>query len=109
MSLDELPQIWNVLRGDMSLVGPRPHAVDMRTEDLLGHEIVEEYPHRHRVRPGLTGWAQVHGSRGATETAEQVRERVEFDLYYTENWSVTLDLKILLRTLLIVIRGQNAF
>jgi exopolysaccharide biosynthesis polyprenyl glycosylphosphotransferase len=108
-SLDELPQLWNVLRGDMSLVGPRPHAVDMRTEDLLGHEIVQEYPHRHRVRPGITGWAQVHGSRGATETADQVRRRVELDLYYAENCSVLLDIGILLRTLIIVIRGKNAF
>lgn len=108
-SLDELPQLWNVLRGEMSLVGPRPHAVDMRTEDLLGHEIVDEYPHRHRVRPGMTGWAQVHGSRGATETADQVRRRVELDLYYAENWSVLLDLRILFRTLIIVLRGQNAF
>jgi Undecaprenyl-phosphate glucose phosphotransferase len=108
-SLDELPQLWNVLRGDMSVVGPRPHAVDMRTEDLLGHEIVQEYPHRHRVRPGITGWAQVHGSRGATETADQVRRRVELDLYYAENCSVLLDISILLRTFIIVIRGRNAF
>jgi len=108
-SLDELPQLFNVLKGDMSLVGPRPHAVDMRTEDRLGHEIVDEYPHRHRVKPGITGWAQVNGCRGATQTAEQVRRRVELDLFYAENWSVLLDLKILLKTLGCVISGKNAF
>jgi Undecaprenyl-phosphate glucose phosphotransferase len=108
-SLDELPQLFNVLKGDMSLVGPRPHAVDMRTEDRLGHEIVDEYAHRHRVKPGITGWAQVNGCRGATQTAEQVRRRVELDLFYAENWSVLLDLKILLKTLACVIGGENAF
>ena len=108
-SLDELPQLFNVLKGDMSLVGPRPHAVDMRTEDRLGHEIVDEYPHRHRVKPGITGWAQVNGCRGATQTAEQVRRRVELDLFYAENWSVLLDLKILLKTLGCVVSGKNAF
>jgi Undecaprenyl-phosphate glucose phosphotransferase len=108
-SLDELPQLFNVLKGDMSLVGPRPHSVDMRTEDRLGHEIVSEYPHRHRVKPGITGWAQVNGCRGATDTAEQVCRRVELDLYYAENWSVLLDLRILLKTLACVITGRNAY
>jgi lipopolysaccharide/colanic/teichoic acid biosynthesis glycosyltransferase len=108
-SLDELPQLFNVLKGDMSLVGPRPHAVDMRTENRLGHEIVGEYPHRHRVKPGMTGWAQVNGHRGATHTAEQIRRRVELDLYYAEHWSVLLDLKILLKTLGCIIGGKNAF
>ncbi len=108
-SLDELPQLFNVLRGDMSLVGPRPHAIDMRTEDRLGHEIVGEYPHRHRVKPGMTGWAQVNGYRGATQTAEQIRRRVELDLYYADNWSVLLDLKILLKTVGCILGGKNAF
>ncbi|MFI4867990.1 MAG: undecaprenyl-phosphate glucose phosphotransferase [Steroidobacterales bacterium] len=108
-SLDELPQLLNVLQGDMSLVGPRPHAIDMRTEDRLGHEIVGEYPHRHRVKPGITGWAQVNGYRGATQTADQIRRRVELDLYYADNWSVLLDLKILLKTLGCIIGGKNAF
>jgi Undecaprenyl-phosphate glucose phosphotransferase len=108
-SLDELPQLFNVLKGDMSLVGPRPHAIDMRTEDRLGHEIVDAYPHRHRVKPGMTGWAQVNGCRGATQTAEQVRRRVELDLYYADNWSVGLDVKILLKTLGCLISGKNAF
>ena len=108
-SLDELPQLFNVLKGDMSLVGPRPHAVNMRTEDRLGHEITEMYAHRHRVKPGITGWSQVNGSRGATDTTAQLRRRVELDLYYVENWSLMLDLKILVLTCREVIKGTNAF
>ena len=102
-SLDELPQLFNVLRGEMSLVGPRPHPVVMRTQEKLAGEIVAEYAHRHRVKPGITGWAQVNGSRGATETAEQVCKRVEHDLFYIENWSILLDLKILALTPLSVL------
>jgi lipopolysaccharide/colanic/teichoic acid biosynthesis glycosyltransferase len=97
-SLDELPQLFNVLRGEMSLVGPRPHMVVMRTEDLLGEDIIAEYSHRHRVKPGITGWAQVNGMRGATHRVEQMRKRVELDLYYIENWSIVFDIKILLMT-----------
>jgi len=108
-SLDELPQLFNVLRGEMSLVGPRPHAVNMRTEDRLCEDIVETYAHRHRVKPGVTGWAQVNGFRGATHTAEQLRKRVELDLDYIERWSIWLDLKILLLTVWTVIRGRNAY
>ncbi|GAC1621773.1 MAG: undecaprenyl-phosphate glucose phosphotransferase [Nevskia sp.] len=108
-SIDELPQLFNVLRGEMSLVGPRPHAVDMRTEAQLGHEIVDTYAHRHRVKPGITGWSQVNGSRGATETVEQLRRRVELDIYYVENWSLYLDIKILFMTFVTVICGKNAF
>lgn len=109
-SIDELPQLLNVLLGDMSLVGPRPHPVVMRTEDMLGHEIVAEYAHRHRVKPGITGWAQVNGYRGATSTAEQVRKRIEHDIYYIENWSVLFDLKILALTpLKLVFDTGNAF
>ena len=102
-SLDELPQLFNVLRGEMSLVGPRPHPVVMRTQEKLAGEIVAEYAHRHRVKPGITGWAQVNGWRGATETAEQVCKRVEHDLFYIENWSILLDLKILALTPLSVL------
>ena len=108
-SIDELPQLFNVLQGDMSLVGPRPHAVNMRTEEQLGHEIVDTYSHRHRVKPGITGWSQVNGSRGATDTVEQLRRRVELDLYYVENWSLWLDIKILVMTGLTVLRGNNAY
>jgi lipopolysaccharide/colanic/teichoic acid biosynthesis glycosyltransferase len=93
----------------MSLVGPRPHAVDMRTEDQLGHEIIDIYPHRHRVKPGITGWSQVNGLRGATETVDQLRRRVEFDLQYIEQWSLLFDLKILARTTTEVLRRTNAF
>ncbi len=108
-SIDELPQLLNVLRGEMSLVGPRPLAVDMRTEGLHGHEIASSYAHRHRVKPGMTGWAQVHGARGATSTREQLEERVRLDLEYIERWSPLLDLKILVMTVRVVIQGTNAF
>lgn len=108
-SLDELPQIFNVLEGTMSLVGPRPHAVNMRTEDQFGHEITHVYPHRHRVKPGITGWAQINGSRGATDTAEKLRRRIELDLYYVDHWSLPLDLKILILTTREVLRANNAF
>ena len=108
-SLDELPQLINVVQGSMSLVGPRPHPVGMRTQDLLCHEIVEDYAHRHRVKPGITGWAQVHGYRGATEDLEQLRMRTEHDLYYIEEWSLFLDIKIILMTIFHVINPSNAF
>lgn len=108
-SIDELPQLLNVLRGEMSLVGPRPLAVEMRTEGLYCHEITSSYAHRHRVKPGMTGWAQVHGARGATSTREQLAERVRLDLEYIERWSPLLDLKILLMTVRVVVKGTNAF
>jgi Undecaprenyl-phosphate glucose phosphotransferase len=108
-SLDELPQLLNVLRGDMSLVGPRPLPIGMRTQDLFNHEIVEEYAHRHRVRPGITGWAQINGSRGATDVPAQLQKRVELDLYYIENWSLLFDLKILVLTVIHLLRPKNAF
>jgi exopolysaccharide biosynthesis polyprenyl glycosylphosphotransferase len=98
-SLDELPQLINVIRGDMSLVGPRPHAVAMMAEDQFYYEAVEEYPHRHRVKPGITGWAQVNGSRGEIDTLTKARDRVQLDLFYIEHWSLWLDIKILLKTI----------
>jgi lipopolysaccharide/colanic/teichoic acid biosynthesis glycosyltransferase len=107
--MDELPQLFNVLQGDMSLVGPRPHAVDMRTENRLGSDITDIYAHRHRVKPGITGWSQVNGARGATDTTAQLQRRVELDLYYIDNWSLLLDLRILLKTVRVVLDRANTY
>jgi exopolysaccharide biosynthesis polyprenyl glycosylphosphotransferase len=108
-SLDELPQLFNVLRGDMALVGPRPHAPGTRAAGRLFHEVVPHYAARHRVRPGLTGLAQVRGLRGETDTEEKLERRVESDLEYIERWSVALDLVIVLRTAIAVLRMKNAY
>jgi len=108
-SIDELPQLWNVLRGEMSIVGPRPMPLQMRVHDKLNHEIVSEYAHRHRVKPGLTGWAQVNGYRGAVETPEDLRARVTYDLQYIDNWSLWFDIKIILRTVTVCVGHQNAY
>jgi len=108
-SLDELPQLFNVLGGSMSLVGPRPHAVNMRTDHKLGHEVSAHYPHRYRVKPGITGWSQVNGARGATHTSEQLRRRIALDIHYVEHWSMWLDLQILSRTFGAVVRSTNAY
>ncbi|MEZ5961411.1 MAG: exopolysaccharide biosynthesis polyprenyl glycosylphosphotransferase [Hyphomonadaceae bacterium] len=105
-SLDELPQLYNVLRGDMSLVGPRPHAVGMKTCERELTEIVAEYAHRHRVKPGITGWAQVNGSRGPVMSAASVRRRVRFDLEYVARSSLWLDLEILMRSVPVLF-GDN--
>jgi exopolysaccharide biosynthesis polyprenyl glycosylphosphotransferase len=99
-SIDELPQLINVLRGDMSLVGPRPHPLHMRIGGAYYFEAVERYRARHMVKPGITGWAQVNGSRGEVDTLEKARTRVALDLWYMGNWSFGLDLRILLRTAL---------
>ena len=98
-SLDELPQLWNVLKGEMSLVGPRPHAPGMKTGATLTSNLVAEYAHRHRVKPGLTGWAQVNGSRGPLHSPEAARERVKLDVEYIARASLWFDLWIMLRTL----------
>ncbi len=108
-SLDELPQLFNVLWGDMSIVGPRPHAVATKAEGRLFQEVVDRYAARHRVKPGITGWAQVNGWRGETDTVDKIQRRVEFDLYYIDNWSVWFDLYVLLRTMVVVTRTENAY
>ncbi len=108
-SIDELPQLLNVLNGTMSLVGPRPHAPNTKAADRLFSEVVGQYAVRHRVRPGITGWAQVNGWRGETTTVDQIEQRVACDLFYIENWSVRLDLKIMLMTILREVRSKNAF
>lgn len=108
-SLDELPQFVNVLRGDMSIVGPRPHATAAKAGDVLYQDAIRYYAARHRMKPGITGWAQVSGWRGETETLEQIRQRVEHDLYYIENWSVMFDIEIILRTFLVLRGNRNAF
>ncbi|MGD0654012.1 MAG: undecaprenyl-phosphate glucose phosphotransferase, partial [Thermoguttaceae bacterium] len=105
-SLDELPQLLNVVAGDMSLVGPRPHA-NAHNEEF--RQKVEGYMLRHKVKPGITGLAQVNGWRGETDTPEKMEKRVEFDLQYIRQWSLWLDIKILLRTAWVVILGQNAY
>jgi Undecaprenyl-phosphate glucose phosphotransferase len=109
LSIDELPQIYNVLMGTMSLVGPRPHAPNTKAADRLFTEVVQQYAVRHRVKPGITGWAQVNGWRGETATVDQIEQRVACDLFYIEHWSVRFDLKIMLMTLLREITSRNAF
>ncbi|WP_340646311.1 exopolysaccharide biosynthesis polyprenyl glycosylphosphotransferase [Phenylobacterium sp.] len=98
-SLDELPQIFNVLTGEMSLVGPRPHPVGMMTGDIESARLVAEYAHRHRMKPGMTGWAAIHGSRGPVDTPELVKRRVALDVEYIERQSFLLDLYIIVMTL----------
>jgi Undecaprenyl-phosphate glucose phosphotransferase len=108
-SLDELPQLFNVLKGELSLVGPRPHALQAKAAERLYHDVVDGYFARHKVKPGITGWAQIHGWRGETDTPEKIQKRVEHDLYYIDNWSVLLDLYILLKTPIALMRGENAY
>jgi putative colanic acid biosysnthesis UDP-glucose lipid carrier transferase len=102
-SIDELPQLFNVIKGDMALIGPRPHA--LAHDDHYGR-LIATYAFRHHVKPGMSGWAQVHGQRGETARVEDMRKRVDLDLWYINNWSLTLDLKIILRTCLEVTRQQ---
>jgi len=109
-SLDELPQLFNVVfAGNLSLVGPRPHALNARAEQRLYEEVVDGYFARHRVKPGITGWAQINGWRGDTDTQEKIERRIEYDLYYIENWSMMFDLYILLRTPFALIKAENAY
>jgi Undecaprenyl-phosphate glucose phosphotransferase len=109
-SIDELPQLFNVVfKGNLSLVGPRPHAVHAKAENRRYDEAVDGYFARHRVKPGITGWAQICGWRGETDTQEKIQRRVEHDLFYIENWSVLFDLRILARTPLALARTENAY
>ncbi|HEX3062734.1 MAG TPA: undecaprenyl-phosphate glucose phosphotransferase [Usitatibacter sp.] len=105
-SLDELPQFINVLQGRMSIVGPRPHAV---AHNEQYRRLIKSYMIRHKVRPGITGWAQVNGLRGETETVEKMKARIEYDLDYLRHWSLKLDLQIIWRTLFVVLKKQNAY
>jgi putative colanic acid biosynthesis UDP-glucose lipid carrier transferase len=105
-SLDELPQFINVLQGRMSVVGPRPHAI---AHNELYRKLIRGYMIRHKVKPGITGLAQVNGLRGETDTVEKMQKRVEYDLAYLRNWSLLLDLQIILKTLAVVVKGSNAY
>jgi putative colanic acid biosynthesis UDP-glucose lipid carrier transferase len=105
-SLDELPQLFNVIEGTMSLVGPRPHAT---AHNERYRKLIRGYMLRHKVKPGITGLAQVEGYRGETETLDKMQKRVECDHRYIREWSVWLDLKILLRTLKVVLQQENAY
>jgi lipopolysaccharide/colanic/teichoic acid biosynthesis glycosyltransferase len=98
-SIDELPQLANVLMGEMSIVGPRPHAIGMTAGDVEVFNTVSDYAHRHRMKPGMTGWAQVNGSRGPIHTPDEVRERVALDMEYVNRASVWLDTYIVLKTI----------
>ncbi len=109
LSIDELPQLFNVLTGEMSIVGPRPHATEMKVGDDYYFEAVRGYAARHRVKPGITGLAQVRGLRGEIATIERAKRRVEFDMYYIENWSLMLDLRIILETVWRLLWDRNVY
>ncbi|KAB0680938.1 undecaprenyl-phosphate glucose phosphotransferase [Aureimonas leprariae] len=109
-SIDELPQLWNVVRGELSLVGPRPHAVHaFSSSNEAFIEIVDDYFGRHKVKPGITGWAQVNGYRGEIDQADKLRKRFEYDLHYIDNWSILFDVAILARTPLSLLKTENAY
>jgi exopolysaccharide biosynthesis polyprenyl glycosylphosphotransferase len=105
-SLDELPQFINVIQGRMSIVGPRPHALEHNEQYK---DQIDDYMKRHKVKPGITGWAQINGWRGETDTLDKMKKRVEYDLYYIENWSLWFDLKIIVRTLFTGFAHKNAY
>ncbi len=106
--IDELPQLVNVLKGEMSIVGPRPHVLKAKAGGIPYCEVVASYAERHKAKPGITGWAQVNGWRGDTRSAEDLRRRIEFDIYYIEHWSILFDLRIMFRTLWVLVSGEGA-
>lgn len=108
-SIDELPQLFNVLTGELSLVGPRPHAINAHTDERLWEEVVEGYFARHKVKPGITGWAQINGWRGEIDSTYKIHKRVEFDIYYIENWSILFDIYIMARTPFALFNTENAY
>ena len=108
-SLDELPQLFNVLMGQLSLVGPRPHATQAKAAGGLYDEVVEGYFARHKVKPGITGWAQINGWRGETDTVEKIEQRVKHDLEYIDKWSLGFDLYILMKTPFALLKTDNAY
>jgi Undecaprenyl-phosphate glucose phosphotransferase len=108
-SMDELPQLFNVILGNLSLVGPRPHALEAKAAGDLYDNVVDGYFARHKVKPGITGWAQINGWRGETDTPEKIQKRVECDIYYIENWSLLLDTYILLKTPFALLKSENAY
>jgi Undecaprenyl-phosphate glucose phosphotransferase len=109
-SIDELPQFFNVLTGQLSVVGPRPHALQAKADNILYYEAVEGYFARHKVKPGITGWAQIHGWRGETDTVDKIMQRVQHDLYYIEKWSILLDLYIVVMTpFTLFSKSENAY
>ena len=108
-SLDELPQLFNVLTGQLSLVGPRPHATQAKAADTLYEQVVDGYFARHRVRPGITGWAQINGWRGETDTREKIEQRVKHDLDYIDHWSLMFDVNILVQTPFALLKSENAY
>jgi lipopolysaccharide/colanic/teichoic acid biosynthesis glycosyltransferase len=109
MSIDELPQLFNVLQGTMSIVGPRPHALMTQAEGRNLEELVDYYAVRHRVRPGITGWAQVNGLRGELSSIRKLQRRVDFDIEYIDKWTLWFDIKIIFKTLAIVIHDPHAY
>jgi Undecaprenyl-phosphate glucose phosphotransferase len=109
-SIDELPQLFNVLKGELSIVGPRPHALQAKADNKLYYDAVEGYFARHRVKPGMTGWAQINGWRGETDTIDKIMQRVNHDLYYIDHWSILFDLYIVVMTpVSMVVKNENAY
>jgi lipopolysaccharide/colanic/teichoic acid biosynthesis glycosyltransferase len=108
-SLDELPQLFNVLSGQLSIVGPRPHATQAKAADALYEQVADGYFARHKVKPGITGWAQINGWRGETDTREKLEQRVKHDLEYIDNWSLWLDIYIVLKTPFALLKSENAY